>query len=49
MDNRLYPTLPTAPPEYDEDFNSYSARAKFSDLTKKKKQLDLKRKKYDKN
>ena len=50
MEKRIYPTLPTAPPEDGNGnrFNSYSARTKFEDLRKKKEYLEKKRKSYDK-
>ena len=50
MEKRIYPTLPTAPPEDNSGsrFNSYSARTKFEDLRKKKEYLEKKRKSYNK-
>ena len=37
MEKRIYPSIPTAPPEDNRGshFNSYSARSKFEDLKKK--------------
>ena len=50
MEKRIYPTIPTAPPEDNggSTFNSYSARSKFEDLKKKKEYLEKKRKNYNK-
>ena len=38
MEKRIYPTIPTAPPEDNSGstFNSYLARSKFEDLRKRK-------------
>ena len=38
MEKRIYPNIPTAPPEEDRGshFNSYSARSKFEDLKKRR-------------
>ena len=50
MEKRIYPNIPTAPPEEDRGsrFNSYSARSKFEDLKKKKEYLEKKSKNYNK-
>ena len=38
MEKRIYPNIPTAPPEVDRGsrFNSYPARSKFEDLRKRR-------------